>query len=88
MIELTEPAASLVRGVVLAAGALFWVLVLVRIVGLRSFSKMTAFDFVATVAIGSLLASAAAATAGTAERSRLLARLTSRRRGSRPRARH
>ncbi len=62
MMELTEPAAILMRGVVLAAGALIWVLVLVRFVGLRSFSKMTAFDFVATVAIGSLLASAATAT--------------------------
>ncbi|QDH34502.1 YetF domain-containing protein [Porphyrobacter sp. YT40] len=62
MMELTDPAAILMRGVVLAAGALIWVLVLVRIVGLRSFSKMTAFDFVATVAIGSLLANAAAAT--------------------------
>ena len=35
-----------------------WVVVLVRINGLRSFSKMTNFDFVMTVAVGSLLASA------------------------------
>nr|WP_240512275.1 YetF domain-containing protein [Pseudoruegeria sp. SK021] len=35
-----------------------WVIFLVRIVGLRSFSKMTNFDFVMTVAMGSLLAGA------------------------------
>ncbi|KIN65861.1 DUF421 domain containing protein [Sulfitobacter noctilucae] len=34
----------------------------VRVVGLRAFSKMTAFDFVVTVATGSLLAGAAQAT--------------------------
>jgi uncharacterized membrane protein YcaP (DUF421 family) len=50
------------RGVGLTAAALLWVLLLVRIVGLRSFSKMTAFDFVATVATGSMLAAAAGAT--------------------------
>lgn len=48
-----------VQGSVLVVGALLWVVVLARIVGLRSFAKMSAFDFVATVAIGSLLASAA-----------------------------
>jgi uncharacterized membrane protein YcaP (DUF421 family) len=52
----------LVRGVVLTVAALLWVLLVVRVVGLRSFSKMTAFDFVATVATGSLLATAATAT--------------------------
>lgn len=62
MMELTEPAGVLARGLGLTAGALVWVLLTVRIVGLRSFSKMTAFDFVATVATGSLLASAATAT--------------------------
>ncbi|HSJ78242.1 MAG TPA: DUF421 domain-containing protein, partial [Erythrobacter sp.] len=55
----------LARGVLLTAGALLWVLLLVRVVGLRSFSKMTAFDFVATVATGSLLATAATATSWT-----------------------
>ena len=34
----------------------------VRVIGLRTFSKMTAFDFVATVATGSLLAGACQAT--------------------------
>ena len=37
-------------------------MLLTRIVGLRSFSKMTTFDFVMTVAMGSLLAGAAQAT--------------------------
>lgn len=38
-----------------------WVTFIVRVVGLRSFSKMTAFDFISTVATGSLLANAATA---------------------------
>lgn len=50
------------RGIVLTAAALVWVLFVVRIVGLRSFSKMTAFDFVATLATGSLLATATTAS--------------------------
>lgn len=54
--QLWEPAA---RGVILTVVALGWIVALVRIVGLRSFSKMTSFDFVATVAAGSLLAAAA-----------------------------
>lgn len=43
---------ALARGVVLTTTALFWIIFLVRIVGLRSFSKMTNFDFVMTVAMG------------------------------------
>lgn len=50
------------RGLLLAPLALAWVIILVRITGLRSFSKMTSFDFVVTVATGSLLAGAAQAT--------------------------
>ncbi|WBY16276.1 DUF421 domain-containing protein [Erythrobacteraceae bacterium WH01K] len=50
------------RAVILSTVGLFWVVLLVRIVGLRSFSKMTNFDFVMTVATGSLLAGAAQAT--------------------------
>ena len=53
---------AVIRGGVLTAAALLWVLVIARIVGLRSFSKMTAFDFVATIATGSLLANAATAS--------------------------
>lgn len=47
-----------VRGAVLTTIAVLWTLLLVRIVGLRSFSKMTAIDFVSTVATASLIAQA------------------------------
>ena len=53
---------ALVRALLFSLVALAWVLTLVRISGVRSLSKMTAFDFVVTLATGSLLASAAAAT--------------------------
>lgn len=53
---------AVARGAILIALALFWIVFLTRIVGLRSFSKMTAFDFVATVATGSLLANAGVVT--------------------------
>ncbi|WP_255328519.1 DUF421 domain-containing protein [Paracoccus albicereus] len=51
-----------VRGIVLGAVSLTTIIVLVRIVGLRTFSKMTAFDFVITLATGSLLATSAVST--------------------------
>ncbi len=50
---------AIAKGILLSALGLFWIILLVRIVGLRSFSKMTNFDFVMTVAMGSLLAGAA-----------------------------
>ena len=37
------------RGVILSVIGLAWVTLLIRIVGLRSLSKMTNFDFVMTV---------------------------------------
>jgi uncharacterized membrane protein YcaP (DUF421 family) len=49
------------RGLLLAVAALAWVVLLVRVNGLRSLSKMTSFDFVMTVALGSLLAGASQA---------------------------
>ncbi len=52
----------IIRGVVLTALAMCWVVALVRVNGLRSFSKMTNFDFVMTVAVGSLLAGASQST--------------------------
>ena len=52
----------LARAVLLSALSLSWVIFVVRVIGLRTFSKMTAFDFVATVATGSLLAGACQAT--------------------------
>ena len=41
---------------------MLWIIALTRGVGLRSFSKMTTFDFVMTVAMGSLLAGASQST--------------------------
>lgn len=51
----------LARGIVLSFIGLVWVTILIRIVGLRSLSKMTNFDFVMTVALGSVLANAVTA---------------------------
>lgn len=62
MFGLTTELDIAVRGLVLTPVALLWVVLLARIIGLRTFSKMTAFDFVSTVAMGSLLATAATAS--------------------------
>ena len=51
-------AAPVLRAVVLTVLAVAWTLLLARIVGLRAFSKATAFDFAATIATGSLIAQA------------------------------
>jgi uncharacterized membrane protein YcaP (DUF421 family) len=56
---------ALLRGLILTALAMVWVVLLVRVNGLRSFSKMTNFDFVMTVAVGSLLAGAGQSTQWT-----------------------
>lgn len=53
---------AIARGCVLAVLALAWLLILIRINGLESLSKMTNFDFVVTVAFGSLLAGAGQVT--------------------------
>lgn len=50
---------AITKGALLSGLGIAWIIFLVRIVGLRSFSKMTNFDFVMTVAMGSLLAGAA-----------------------------
>ncbi|MGB3722588.1 MAG: YetF domain-containing protein [Pacificimonas sp.] len=60
-VELSEIDVVL-RGLLLTATGMVWIVFLVRIVGLRSFSKMTSFDFVMTVATGSLLAGAGQST--------------------------
>lgn len=52
----------ILRGLLLTASTMVWVVLLVRLNGLRSFSKMTNFDFVMTVAVGSLLAGASQST--------------------------
>lgn len=60
---LSDPTIDLLlRGSILTAIAMVYVVLLTRINGLRSFSKMTNFDFVMTVAMGSLLAGASQAT--------------------------
>lgn len=59
--QIFEPLGSLApfaRALLLTAGAIVWTLLLVRLVGLRAFSKATAFDFAATIATGSLIAQA------------------------------
>lgn len=53
---------ALIRAAVFSIAALAWIIALVRIAGVRSLSKMTAFDFVVTLATGSLLANASVAT--------------------------
>ncbi|MCX7564969.1 DUF421 domain-containing protein [Sulfitobacter sp. F26169L] len=60
-----EPLDTIIRALFLSSLAVCWVVFVVRVVGLRAFSKMTAFDFVVTVAIGSLLAGAGQASAWT-----------------------
>ena len=62
MFDLAEPFAAPARGLILTAVAVLWTVLLVRIVGLRSFSKMTSFDFVTTIATGSLIAQAGTRT--------------------------
>lgn len=60
---ITEPTLDvLLRGLVLTVLGMIWVVFLVRVNGLRSFSKMTNFDFVMTVAVGSLLAGGSQST--------------------------
>ncbi|MDP4574193.1 DUF421 domain-containing protein [Qipengyuania sp. G39] len=50
------------RAVVLSLIGIIWVTLVIRMIGLRSLSKMTNFDFVVTVASGSLLAGAVQAS--------------------------
>lgn len=54
--------APIARALCLTGGAILWTVLLVRIVGLRAFSKMTSFDFVSTIATGSLIAQAGTRT--------------------------
>jgi uncharacterized membrane protein YcaP (DUF421 family) len=58
-------AESVFRGLLLSAASIIWVIVLVRVNGLRTFSKMTNFDFAMTIAVGSLIASGAQASTWT-----------------------
>ena len=56
---------AVLRGLVLSLAGLFWVILLVRVLGLRSFSKLTNFDLAMTIARGSLIAGAGQAETGT-----------------------
>ncbi len=58
MLEIGAPFGPLVRGLILTGVAVLWTVLLVRLVGLRAFSKMNSFDFVTTIATGSLIAQA------------------------------
>lgn len=58
MFEIPDPFGPVVRGLLLTLIAVLWTVLLVRLVGLRAFSKMNSFDFVATIATGSLIAQA------------------------------
>ena len=48
--------------VVTAVGIMFLVVLVARLAGLRTFAKMSAFDFASTVAVGSIMASAILST--------------------------
>ena len=67
MTDLDSAAANAaIQAAVLGVAAFVWVVTLARLVGLRAFAKMSAFDLVITVATGSLLANAATAGDGAA----------------------
>jgi uncharacterized membrane protein YcaP (DUF421 family) len=61
--ELGASGTDIGAGAIAAAGIYLAVILMTRISGLRSFSKMSGFDFAMTVAIGSLIASAASGQA-------------------------
>jgi uncharacterized membrane protein YcaP (DUF421 family) len=48
--------------IVQSVGAIVFVVALTRVFGLRSFSKMSGFDFAVTVAIGSVVATTTMST--------------------------
>ena len=52
---------AIARGLILGAIAMAWVIMLIRTNGLRSLSKINNFDFIMTIAMGSLVANAAQA---------------------------
>lgn len=56
---------AILRGAILSSLSLLWVILLIRLNGLRSLSKMTNFDFIMTVAMGSLVAGGSQVTEWT-----------------------
>lgn len=61
--QLGTPLRSMVVTAIAGLAIYLWVIGATRLAGLRSFSKMSAFDFAMTVAIGSIIASTALGTA-------------------------
>lgn len=66
MFDFLFSANALIRGIALSTLGLAWVILLVRLVGTRTLSKMTAFDFLVTLTSASLLATACAASSASA----------------------
>jgi uncharacterized membrane protein YcaP (DUF421 family) len=64
--ELGSSGPELAAGVIAAVAIYLAVILATRLSGLRSFSKMSSFDFAMTVAVGSLIASAASGQAALA----------------------
>ncbi len=52
-----DNAAGLLRVLVIAPAAYLWLILVVRITGKRTLTQLNAFDFIVTVALGSVLAS-------------------------------
>ncbi|HSK22607.1 MAG TPA: YetF domain-containing protein [Egicoccus sp.] len=59
MQRLVAPATDLLVVVVAAVAIYLWVILATRLLGLRSFAKMSAFDFAMTIATGSVIATVA-----------------------------
>lgn len=57
--RLAAPATDLLVVVVAAIAIYLWVIAATRLLGLRSFAKMSAFDFAMTIATGSVIATVA-----------------------------
>lgn len=62
MFHLSPLADSLLRGALLSAVGLCWVIIVIRVIGTRTLSKITTFDFLVTLSSASLLATAGASS--------------------------
>ena len=66
-VEITSSWSDLVLVVLSALAMVFGIITYVRVIGLRSFSKMSSFDFAITVAMGSLLAAVSLSNSSLAD---------------------
>lgn len=66
-VEITSSWSDLVLVVLSAMAMLVGIITYVRVIGLRSFSKMSSFDFAITVAMGSLLAAVSLSNSSLAD---------------------